>query len=649
MESKTIPLKHLILGTAGHIDHGKTSVIKMLTDYDCDTLKEEKLRGITINLGFTHLNISDEISLGIVDVPGHADFINTMVAGANGIDFVLMIIAADEGIMPQTREHLQIMQMLEIKKGIIVLTKTDLVDEELLELATEEVREFVEGTFLQDSAIIPVSTKTFSGKELLINEIKRISSTIEKKESGLNFRMFIDRIFQVKGWGTVVTGSVLSGKLNKHDEIVVHPQKISGKIRRLEHHGKETNEIVSGDRGSINLTGIDFEQLKRGNLISNQELLTTNLIDVQIKILETAPNLDLWSYGIFLLGTFKCQAKIHLMDKDSLISGETCIAQIHLEKENNLQIGDTFVLRNTSGELTIGGGKIIDAHPLHHRRRRVKIVEQLHKISNGNLIDLISSEVTKSKTGISSKYFSELFNTNDDKISNAITKIDQKKIKVFESGKDFLLIDIKIIERWKNRILRHLKTYHKRNPLDPGGRDFDEIFSLFPIKRNEINLQIVRKMLAELVDKKLLKIVDSSWTLFDHNVSLTDEDKKLINKFERILYNYHHQVPLMSEMIEKARKMNADEKKLKQILFYLVRKKFAYFIDGNYIHKKIVNQGRESLISYLKSNDDGITVSQYRDLIKGNRKICLLLLNRFDTEGLTKRIDDKRFLKQEVV
>ncbi len=643
MEAKNKIQKHLILGTAGHIDHGKTSVIKMLTDHDCDTLKEEKLRGITINLGFTHLNLSEEISLGIVDVPGHSDFINTMVAGANGIDFVLMIIAADEGIMPQTREHLQIMQMLEIQHGIIVLTKTDLVDDELLDLAIEEVREFTEGSFLKNSPIVPVSTKTSFGKEILIDEIKKIVSKMEIKKSGVNFRMFIDRIFQIKGWGTVITGSVLSGKLKKTDSVVIHPQKISGKIRRLEHHGIETDEIITGDRGSINITGIDFEQFKRGNLISNKELSTTKLIDVQLKTLETSPNLDLWSHAIFLLGTFKTQAKIHLMDKDSLKSGETCLAQIHLEKENNLQIGDNFIIRNTSGEITIGGGKIIDAHPLHHRRRRIKILEQLQKIASGKIEDLIYSEVMKSKTGISSKYFSEIFNIDENKIADNIFKISG--IKIFKADDEFLLIDSKIIERWKNRILRHLKTYHKRNPLDPGGRDFDEIFSLFPIKRSEINLKIIRNILAESVEENLLKKVEDSWTLFEHNVKLTDEDKKLINKFERILYNYHLQVPLMSEMINQIEKMNFDEKKLKQILFYLVRKKFAYFIDGNYIHKKVVDRSREILISYLNKNDDGITVSQYRDLIKGNRKICLLLLNRFDTEGLTKRIGDKRFLK----
>ena len=639
--------KHLIMGTAGHIDHGKTSVIKMLTDYDCDTLKDEKLRGITINLGFTHLNISDDISLGIVDVPGHADFINTMVAGANGIDFVLMIIASDEGIMPQTREHLQIMQMLGIKKGIIVLTKVDLVDDELLDLAIDEVKEFAEGTFLEDATIIPVSTKDDSGKDLLIEEIKQISYRIEPKKIGINFRMFIDRIFQIKGWGTVVTGSVLSGELKKTDEIVVLPQKLTAKIRRLEHHGQETDEIVSGDRGSINLTGIEFNQLKRGNLISNKELLTTKLIDVKIKTLETAPLLDLWSYGIFLLGTFRSQAKVHLIDKDSLDSGETCIAQIQLEKENNLQIGDTFILRNTSGNITLGGGKIIDAHPLHHRRRRVKIVEQLKKISSGNIKDLIYSEVLKSKTGISSKYFSELFNIDEIKIAESIVKLDREKVKVFQLGKGFLLIDVKIIERWKNRILRHLKTYHKRNPLDPGGKVFSEIFSLFQIKRNELNIKIIQELLQELVSQNLLKIVDKSWTLPEHNVVLSQDEKKLIDRFERILFNYHLQVPLMSEMIEKAEKMNADEKKLKQILFYLVRKKMVYFIDGNYIHKKIVNQCRESLISYLQTIEEGITVSQFRDLIKGNRKICLLLLNRFDTEGITKRIGDKRFLTKE--
>jgi selenocysteine-specific elongation factor len=636
------------MGTAGHIDHGKTAVIKMLTDHDCDTLKEEKIRGITINLGFTHMNLSENISLGIVDVPGHSDFINTMVAGANGIDFVLMIIAADEGLMPQTHEHLQIMQMLEIKSGIIVLTKTDLVDDELLGLAIEEVKEFVAGTFLQNSPIIPISNKTQSGKEILIDEIQKLALTIKTNKTGINFRMFIDRVFQIKGWGTVVTGSVLSGELNKTDDVFIHPQKIGGKIRRLEHHGMETDKIVAGDRGSVNITGIDFNLISRGNLISNQILLTTKLIDVKIQLLSTSQDIGLWSHAIFLLGTFKTRAKIHLMDKDKLTSGDLCLAQIHLEKENNLQIGDNFILRNSSGEMTLGGGKIIDAHPLHHRRRRIKILDQLKQLSAGDMENFIYSEVLKNQTGISSKYFSELLNIEEAKINQTILKTDKDKIKIFDSGKEFLLIDIETINRWKKRILRHLKTYHKRNPLDPGGRDFIEIFSLFQIKRNETNLSIVRNILKELTENMLLKKVDSSWVLFEHTVKLSNDEKRMIDKFERILYNYQLQVPLMSEMIDKAEKMGGNEKKLKQILFYLVRKKFAYFIDGNYIHKKIVNRSREKLISYLSSDVDGITVSQFRDLISGNRKISLLLLNRFDTEGVTKRIGDKRYLKGEV-
>jgi selenocysteine-specific elongation factor len=326
-------MKHLIMGTAGHVDHGKTSLVKALTRIDCDTHVEEKKRGITIHLGFAHLDLGDGETLGIVDVPGHKDFIHTMVGGASGIDFVLLVIAADSGIMPQTREHLNIMRILGIKRGIIVLTKADLVDTELLAMVREEVRELVAGTFLENAPMVDVSAKTGAGLEALQDAIRTLVQQSEAKPEAGVFRLFVDRIFTVSGFGTVVTGSVLSGKVRTGDTLYLLPGKEDGyRVRRLERHGAEVSEIVAWDRSSINLVGLEKADFRRGMLLSDRLLRASTMIDARLEIYEPEVALGHWSQVIFHVGTHEQQARLHLLDKDKLKAGETALVQIHLRE-----------------------------------------------------------------------------------------------------------------------------------------------------------------------------------------------------------------------------------------------------------------------------------------------------------------------------
>ncbi|MFO7897299.1 MAG: selenocysteine-specific translation elongation factor [Candidatus Cloacimonadales bacterium] len=322
--------KHLIMGTAGHVDHGKTTLIKALTGFDCDTHQQEKKRGITINLGFTHLDLASGNSLGIVDMPGHADFINTMVAGASGIDFVLLIIAADEGVMPQTVEHLEIMKLLEIKQGLVVLTKADLVDAELLELAQEEVREFVEDSFLQDAPIIPVSGATQAGIEELLTALDKLVAAIPQRSAEGVFRMFIDRIFTIEGIGTIVNGSVLSGSIAAEDILYLLPVEKEVRIRRIERHGQETQRIMAGDRAALNLVGLKKAEFAKGMLLSDRRLAPTEMVDAKLTIFQPDFSLNRWSQLIFLIGTVRMTAKLHLLDREVLASEESGLVQIHL-------------------------------------------------------------------------------------------------------------------------------------------------------------------------------------------------------------------------------------------------------------------------------------------------------------------------------
>ncbi|MBP7563219.1 MAG: selenocysteine-specific translation elongation factor, partial [Candidatus Cloacimonetes bacterium] len=306
-------MKHLIMGTAGHIDHGKTSLVKALSGFDCDTHPEEKQRGITIHLGFTHVRLNEELDIGIVDVPGHKAFVNTMISGVSGIDFVILIIAADSGIMPQTREHLQIMQMLNIQKGLIVINKIDLADQEMTDLLEEELIDFTADTFLENCPIIKTSAKTGFGIEELKSAIISLTTDIQSKSEKGIFRQYIDRIFQVKGFGTVITGTVLSGLLRSNDRLFILPDKKELKIKRLERYAQEVDLIQAGDRASINLAGIDSTSLQKGMLLSSRVYESTNRIDVRLQLFDQVKELPLWSHVLFISGTNEVPAKIHLI------------------------------------------------------------------------------------------------------------------------------------------------------------------------------------------------------------------------------------------------------------------------------------------------------------------------------------------------
>ncbi|MCK4358405.1 MAG: selenocysteine-specific translation elongation factor, partial [Candidatus Cloacimonetes bacterium] len=338
-------MKHLIMGTAGHIDHGKTALIKALTNIDCDTHKEEKLRGITINLGFAHIDLPNDESIGIIDVPGHRNFVNTMVAGVSSIDFVMLVIAADSGVMPQTVEHLKIMEILGVKKGFVVLTKIDLVDEEIIQIAEEEILEFIKGTFLENFPIIKVSVKTGEGISELKEFLSEMSYKVEERQRGKLFRMFIDRIFSVKGFGTIVNGSVISGHLEKKDSVYLLPGAKKLRIRRMERHGNKVEEITAGDRASLNLVGLNRDDFKRGMIVSDRILQPTKLIDAKLNLFQHNRNFEIWTQAVFLLGTYQAQTRIHLIDRNILEPGQAAIVQIHLDPPCIAKYGDRFVIR----------------------------------------------------------------------------------------------------------------------------------------------------------------------------------------------------------------------------------------------------------------------------------------------------------------
>ncbi len=634
------------MGTAGHIDHGKTALIKALTDIDCDTHKAEKERGITINLGFAHLDLPSGNSIGIIDVPGHKDFVNTMVAGASSIDFVMLVIAADSGIMPQTIEHLKIIEMLGTKTGFVVLTKIDIVDEELLSIAEEEISEFINGTILENFPIIKTSAKTKEGISELRKFLSEIVSKIEDRKSEEIFRMFIDRIFTKQGLGTIITGSVISGNLSKNDTLYLLPDKKELRIRRMERHGKEVEKISAGDRASMNLVGLKPENFRSGMLLSDRILRKTFMIDAELTLFQHNRKFGIWTQVIFLLGTFQAQAHIHLIDKNKLKGGEKTIVQIHLDNPCIAQYNDRFVIRSSSSDITLGGGKIIDAYPLHHKRRTKKLLKNLHKIIDGGISELVASEVRKCRTAVTDKQIADILNISLEEVQKIISTSLPKNVGVLHSKNTTYLITSDKKVNLQNKIIKQLQAFHKENPLEDGGKTFDELKGILDSKQNSDTKFLLEKIIDELQKTEKLKKVGDTFALKSHNVTLSQKDNKQINCVENLLKNSKMKIPLITDLVSNAEKYEISGNRLKQILQHLVTHKKAYNVGGNYIHSTIVNSCREQLLKYFSKHKNGITVANFRNLVSGNRKICLHLLTQFDNEGISTRYEDFRIITE---
>ncbi len=638
--------KHFIMGTAGHVDHGKTTLIRALTGFDCDTHKQEKQRGITMNLGFTHLDLPDGNSVGIVDVPGHADFIKTMVAGACGIDFVLFIIAADEGVMPQTREHLEIMNILGIKHGIIVLTKVDLVDTELIELAEDELSEFVKDSFLENASIVKVSSISESGMDKLLQAITEIVEKIPQRSSEGAFRLYIDRIFSQEGFGTIANGSVLSGSISKDDKIYLLPGNKELRIRRLEHHGEEVNIFSAGDRASFNLVGLKQKDFNRGMVLSDREIKETRLIDAKITIFQPDISLQLWTQVIFLLGTGRLMTRMHLLDKNSISGGETCLVQIYLPKPIIAVFGDKFIIRNSSGDLTLGGGEIVDPYPLHHRRRRKDQIDIVNKLSSGDLKELVLAEIRKAPLPLLHSDIASKLNIQPDDLIDIIFQQLPGDIVFHQTENNILLMQKKFETATRNKILTGLQEFHVKNPLKKTGKTFNELMGIFGIEKNEITKMTLKLLLDDMQENGKLKQTNKSWILASHNVNLDNNTQTLIEKVENYLQNIGSN---SADIAEIQTAINIDEKKLQQVISYLVDNGKVYLLQKKYFHHDFVEKAKQQLLKFLQQNPDGISVAQFRDIMECNRTNSMIILEYFDSSNITIRRGNYRFLTKKFV
>lgn len=637
-------MKQIILGTAGHIDHGKTSLIRALTGIDTDRLKEEKLRGITIELGFAYLDLPSGDRLGIVDVPGHERFVKHMVAGASGIDLVALVIAADEGVMPQTREHLEICEILRVKRGLVVLTKMDLVDDpDWIEMVKEDISQFLKGTFLEGCTIFPVSATTGEGIPELKELLSKMVAQAEQRSSDGPFRLPVDRVFTMRGFGTVVTGTSISGKLRVGDPVVIYPQEQKSKVRGLQVHGLEVEEIFSGQRTAINLQGLEKELIQRGNVVASPgALVTTHILDVHLELLASAPRaLKNRSKVRFHTGTAEHLGTVVLLDREQLEAGEKAFVQVRLDHPIGVLRGDRFVLRSYSPVQTIGGGSILHPLPKKHKGQdKLKAALALETLLHDDEPEILLWHVKDAGwSGVSEEQLRIRANVTSKAMERVLPKFVSQKQIVFYDKENRRMLHWENLEELKAEITEQLSAYHKRFPLKQGMLK-EELLAQMP---KPVEVKLYNFVLRQLAEEGLLT-QEMEWVrLASHKVDLTDSEQVIRQEIEKIFKDAGLQVPFFKDL---SAKLPGTPRQHQDILQWMVSKGILVKVkEDMYFHQEVLRELQRQLTEFLRENGE-ITTSQFKDMIQVSRKYTIPLLEHFDAQRFTIRIGDSRRLRE---
>lgn len=624
-------MKNIIIGTAGHIDHGKTTLIKALTGKDTDRLKEEKLRGITTDLGFAYFDLPSGIRAGIIDVPGHEKFIKNMLAGAHGIDIVMLVIAADEGVMPQTKEHVDILSFLDIKAGIIVLTKCDLVEKDWLLIVEEDVRENLKGTFLENAPIVHVSSVTGEGLDILVNTLDELAQKVKERSSEGIFRLPVDRVFSIAGFGTVVTGTLISGKIKVGDKVMIYPKMIESRVRNLQVHERNVECAFAGQRTAINLANVKAEEIERGDVIAPPEaIIPSTMIDVKLSLLKEAKTLKNRERIRFYTGASEVIGRAVLLDRDELHGGESCYAQIYLEDCVSVLRKDKFVIRTYSPMLTIGGGIVLDPNPEKHKRFDIEVIETLSNIEKLGDEFVIEKLVYESLLPLSEEEIKRKANVVD------IGKFSLKNlIKLKLEEKDYFYH----LEKYEEMCLRTkeiLEDFHRKNPLKEGiskGELRNKLFGDIKSKLCDFIFELMEK-------EEIIKIKNQLVALKDFKVVLNEEQEKLKERIIKIYRDSKFEPPKLSEL--------EGYPEIIPMVEYLVSIGELVKLDEEiFLSKDNYEEAQNVAINYLKENKE-ITLAVYRDLLNTSRKYAMAILEYFDFIKLTKRIGDVRVLAREI-
>lgn len=630
-------MHYIIIGTAGHVDHGKTTLVKALTGQETDRLKEEKERGISIELGFASYQLATGQKVGLVDVPGHERFIKQMLAGVAGIDLVLLIVAADEGVMPQTKEHLDIITLLNVKKGIVVLTKTDLVDNDWLELVKEDVRELLQSTTLKDAPMIAVSGKTGAGIETLKEMIAGEIADLQDKPAEGRPRMPVDRAFSVAGFGTVVTGTLWSGTISVGDKVTIYPASLEAKIRNLQVHGQQVEQARAGQRLAINLGNISLEEVARGDVLAAAEMLTpTFRLDVELSLLPSIASPIAQRQRVRVhLGTAEVLGRINLLDREELQPGEKALAQLILEEEMVALRGDRFVIRSYSPMVTIGGGAVIDPVARKVKRYKEEVLEKMLIKLAGSPEDKLYDTV-KEKPFVTIAVLAKILNYEPEMVKNTLGKMEQEKKVVF-IAQGQLLVTKDWVDQCSVKAQELLSKYHQNFPLRIGIAK-EEL-------RSKLAVEITQKNFAALLDKwledGLLIRSGDKIALSSHRPAPSPGDEKLLKRLTQIILGGKYSPPVKKELIAE---LQLTEEVLEELLQYLIVMGEVIKINEDiYMADENINYFKKIIADIFKNRGE-IVLGEVRDATESSRKYVLPILEYLDQVKFTKRIGDKRVL-----
>lgn len=633
-------MKYGIIGTAGHVDHGKTCLIQALTGIDTDRLKEEKKRGITIELGFAWMDFPGGERVGIVDVPGHEKFVKNMLSGVGGMDLVMLVVAADEGIMPQTVEHLDILSILGIRHGVIVITKTDLADPELVDLVEEDIRELTKDTFLENAPVIPVSVYKNQGIHRLKETLYQIYKKLPDHKETRAFRLPVDRVFSLKGFGTIVTGTLLGGNIKKDQEAYLYPENLPVKIRSIQVHETGVDKAHAGQRVALNLPDRKKEEIHRGDVVACKNTMYPSMMaDVALSVLRhTERTVKNGSRVHVYHGTKELLGKVILLDREELKAGETCYAQLRLEEETVMEKGDRFVIRFYSPAETIGGGCILDACPRKRKRYDKNALEACRIKEKGTKEEMLELSVREHR----GRFFTldELAGRNSldrSGLAGLAQALVQKGRLIQLEEKVF--IHREEMDFYQKKAEKILNDFHRAFPLKQG-MGIEEMRSRMNLGNPKVTDQILEVLKAD----KIIKEEQGTISKKRFKVVLKEDEDAIVKE---ILTHYEAAgfAPLSTELYLKEHK---NQKKFKPVFISLLNKKSLIRLDEQYcVHQEWYEKAKEAFREMAKTKDK-ILLGEYRDYLGCSRKVAVALLEHFDKNGFTKKTEEGRILKNPV-
>lgn len=627
-------MKNIIVGTAGHIDHGKTTLIKALTGRNTDRWEEEQRRGITIDLGFTYFDLKNGDRVGIIDVPGHEKFINNMVAGVVGMDLVLLVVAADEGIMPQTREHMDILGLLGIKKSILVINKCDLVDEEWLELVEEEIQEELEGTFLEGAPVVKVSAATGQGLDELTDTIQQLmSDEVVAKDIQTIPRLPIDRAFTLSGFGTIITGTLISGTITREDVLEMYPIGKECKIRNIQVHGQNQDKCYAGQRVAINLSNVKKKEIRRGCVLApKNSMKNTDLLDVKLKVLEDSMRILTNHERLHLYtGTSEILCRAVLLDKEQIGPGEEGLVQLRLEEEIAVKRGDRFVVRFYSPMETIGGGIVLEPNPVRKKRFDAQTIEELKKKESGSLGDVMELQIKEhGDTMITLAELAKVMAHSVDELKEYLEELEESgTIFVFPMKKDTYLWHRDSEFAVRQKIEETLQKYHSEHPYRYGMKKA-EIHNTFlkKIKPNIFDAYIER-MTGENVYGRREEYLSLPGYEVPRDAMYLQTEKLIEDTFEKAGYDF---VRFSEIDFGKIPRQTAED----VVLMMIDEGKVLRINEEMFTMKHLMDEAKEKIQNHLKE-ENLITIAQVRDMFSTSRKSAKPILEYMDSIKVTKK------------